>query len=124
VVPSPLLYKGVLYVLKNGGILTAFDRETGRVLKTGRVEGAVGGYSASPVAAEGKIFLASEDGKVAVVRAGKDWGVLAVNDIGENCSATPALSEGEIYLRTDEALYRFGTDDRGLSMPRQIKPAN
>jgi len=121
VVPSPLVYEGVLYVLKNGGILTAFDRETGTVLKTGRVEGALGGYSASPVAAAGNIFLASEDGKVAVVRAGKDWDVLAVNDIGENCYATPALSEGEIYLRTDEALYRFGNDVRGLSVPRQTK---
>jgi outer membrane protein assembly factor BamB len=124
VIPSPLLYKGVLYVLRNGGILTAFDRETGMVLKTGRLEGAVGGYSASPVAAEGKLFLASEDGKVAVVRAGKDWNVLAVNDIGENCYATLALSEGEIYLRTDEALYRFDTVDRGLSVPRHTKRVN
>lgn len=124
VIPSPLLYKGMLYVLRNGGILTALDPETGMVLKTGRVEGAVGGYSASPVAAEGKIFLANEDGKMAVVRAGKDWNVLAVNDIGENCYATPALSEGEIYLRTDEALYRFGTHDRGLSVPRQTKAVN
>ena len=124
VIPSPLLYKGVLYVLRNGGILTAFDRETGMVLKTGRLEGAVGGYSASPVAAEGKLFLASEDGKVAVVRAGKDWNVLAVNDIGENCYATLALSEGEIYLRTDEALYRFDTVERGLSVPRQTKRVN
>jgi outer membrane protein assembly factor BamB len=123
-IPSPLLYKGVLYVLKNGGILTALDQETGMALKTGRVEGAVGGYSASSVAAEGKLFLASEDGKVAVVRAGKDWNVLAVNDIGENCYATPALSEGEIYLRTDEALYRFGNADQGLSVPQQTKRLN
>lgn len=86
--------------------------------------GAVGGYFASPVAAEGKLFLASEDGKVAVVRAGKDWNVLAVNDVGENCYATPALSEREIYLRTDEALYRFDTVDRGLSVPRQTKRVN
>jgi len=114
----------VLYVLKNGGILTSLDRETGTVLKTGRVEGAVGGYSASPVAAEGKLFLTSEDGKVAVVGAGKDWKILAVNDIGENCFATPALSEGEIYLRTDEALYRFDTAHRGLSVPQQTKRVN
>ena len=124
VIPSPLLYKSVLYVVRNGGILTALDRETGKVIKTGRLEEAVGGYSASPVAAEGQIFLASEDGKVAVVRAGRDWNVLAVNDIGENCYATPALSEGQIYLRTDEALYRFGTHDRGLSVPRQTKAVN
>jgi outer membrane protein assembly factor BamB len=108
VIPSPLLYDGVLYVVKNGGILTSFDPETGAVLKTGRVQGAVGGYSASPVAAEGKLFLASEDGKVAVVRAGREWDVITVNDLGESCHATPALSEGHIYLRTGEALYCFG----------------
>ncbi len=124
VIPSPLLYKGMLYVVRNGGILTALEEETGKVLKTGRLEGAVGGYSASPVAAEDKLFLASEDGKVTVVRAGKDWNVLAVNDIGESCYATPALSKGEIYLRTDEALYCFDTADEGLSLPRQIKRVN
>ena len=109
VVPSPLLYQGVLYVVKNGGILTAFDPQTGAVLKAGRVEGAIGGYSASPVAAEGKIFLASEDGELAVLRAGREWEVLRINDLGEGCYATPALSEGRIYLRTNQALYCFGT---------------
>ena len=107
VVPSPLLYDGVLYVVKNGGILSAFDAATGAVAKTARIPGAVGGYSASPVAADGKVFLASEDGKVSVLGAGRDWDVLAVNDLGEACYATPALSRGEIYLRTAEALYCF-----------------
>jgi len=107
VVPSPLLYNGVLYIIRNGGILTSFDPETGAVAKTGRVAGAVGAYSASPVAADGKVFLASEDGKVAVLRPGREWDVLAVNDLGEACYATPALSGGSIYLRTSEALYRF-----------------
>ncbi len=116
VVPSPLLYDGVLYVLKNGGILTALDPETGKVAKTDRVQGAVGGYFASPVAADGKLYLASEDGKVAVLRAGRDWDVLRVNDLGEDCHATPALSDGNIYLRTSEALYCFG-DSRPLRPP-------
>ena len=108
VIPSPLFYADVLYVLRNGGILTSFDPKTGSVVKTGRVSGAIGGYSASPVAAAGKIFLASEDGKVAVLRAERNWDVIAVNDLGEACYATPALSQGNIYLRTDAALYRFG----------------
>jgi outer membrane protein assembly factor BamB len=111
VVPSPLLYGGVLYIVRNGGILTSFDPETGAVLKAGRVQGALGGYSASPVAAEGKLFLASEDGKVSVVRAGKEWELLTLNDLGENCYGTPALSEGRIYVRTAEALYCFGKRD-------------
>jgi outer membrane protein assembly factor BamB len=108
VIPSPLLYQGVLYVVKNGGILTSFDPETGKELKTGRVRGGPGGYSASPVAAEGKIYLAGEEGKVAVLQAAGDWDVLAVNDVGEGCYATPALSGGQIYVRTADMLYCFG----------------
>ena len=109
VIPSPLLLDGVLYVVKNGGILTSFDAATGKLIKTGRVEGAISGYSSSPVAAEGRIYLAGEDGKVAVLRAGGQWEVIAVNDLGEPMFATPALSEGQIYLRTGGALYRFGS---------------
>jgi outer membrane protein assembly factor BamB len=108
VIPSPLLYDGVLYFVKNGGILTALDPATGSVLKTGRVEGALGGYSASPVAADGKVFLVNEEGKIAVLRAGRDWDVLAVNDLGEGSFATPALSKGRVYMRTDQSLYCFG----------------
>jgi outer membrane protein assembly factor BamB len=77
--------------------------------KTGRVRGALGGYSASPVAAEGRIFVLSEEGKLAVLRAGRDWEVLAVNDLGEGAFATPALAAGRIYVRTDEALYCFAS---------------
>jgi outer membrane protein assembly factor BamB len=112
VIPSPLLYEGVLYVVRNGGILTAFDAQTGSVLKAARIEGAIGGYSASPVAAEGKLFLANEDGKVAIVRAGADWKLLAVEDLGEGCYATPALSMGHVFLRTSEALYCFAAKRR------------
>lgn len=107
VIPTPLVYQGVLYFVKNGGILTSLDAKTGAVLKTARVPGALGGYSSSPVAADGKIFLASEDGNVAVVRAGRDWEVISVNNIGESCYATPALADGDLYVRTDEALYKF-----------------
>jgi outer membrane protein assembly factor BamB len=108
VVPSPLYYQGVLYVLKNGGLLTAFDPKTGKVEKASRVAGALGGYSSSPVAAEGKIFIASEEGKVTVLKAGVDWEVMQISDLEEGCYATPALANGSIYLRTNDALYRFG----------------
>jgi outer membrane protein assembly factor BamB len=112
VVPSPLLYEGVLYLIRNGGILTTFGPETGEVLKTERIAGALGGYWASPVAAEGKVFLPSEEGKVVVLRAGRDSEVLAINDLGEACWATPALSGGKIYQRTSAALYCFGNAPR------------
>ena len=109
VIPSPLLYDGVLYVIKNGGILTAFNPANGEVFKTGRVNGALGGYSASPIAAEGRIFVLNEEGKLAVLRAGRDWELLTVNDLGEGAYATPALSAGRIYVRTDAALYCFAS---------------
>jgi outer membrane protein assembly factor BamB len=106
VIPSPLLYQGVLYVVRNGGILLTLDGATGEILKEARIPGALGGYSSSPVAADGKVYLANEDGQLAVLRAGRDWEVLAVNDLDEPCFATPALSQGQIYLRTGQALYR------------------
>ena len=92
-----LLDGGVLYSVRNGGILSAFDAKTGELEKTGRIEGALGGYSASPVLAEGRIYFASEEGKVAVVRAGREWAVMQVNDFEEGMYATPALSEGKFF---------------------------
>jgi len=109
VVPSPLYYEGILYVLKNGGLLTSFNPKTGDVVKASRIAGAIGGYASSPVAAEGKIIIASEEGKVTVVKAGAEWEVMQINDLDEECYATPALADGSIYLRTHAALYRFGT---------------
>jgi outer membrane protein assembly factor BamB len=108
VIPTLLAYQDVLFLVRNGGILTTHDAATGNLIKTARIEGALGGYSASPVGAEGKVWLASEEGKVSVVRAAGQWEVLAVNDLGEGCYATPALSGGVIYLRTEQALYAFG----------------
>lgn len=107
VIPAPLLYQGIIYVVKNGGILASFDAATGKLTKEGRITGALGGYSSSPVAADGRIYFANEEGKIAVVRAGAEWEVDGVYDLGEPNFATPALSKGQIYVRTDEALYRF-----------------
>ena len=109
VIPSTLAYQDVLYVVRNGGILTTHEAATGNVIKSARIAGALGGYSSSPVAADGKVWLGSEEGKVAVLRAGGDWEVLAVNDLAEGIYATPALSDGVIYVRTEEALYAFSS---------------
>lgn len=108
IVPSLLAYQGMLYVMRNGGILTTHDAATGEIVKAARVGSALGGYSASPVAAEGHVFVASEEGKVSVVKAGGQWEVEKVNDLGEGIFATPALSKGVIYIRTESALYAFG----------------
>lgn len=108
VIPSLLDYGGALWVARNGGILTTHEPSTGEVVKAARMAGAPGGYSSSPVGAEGRVYLGSEEGKVVVLRARPDWEVIQVNDLGEGVYATPALSGGVIYLRTEEALYAFG----------------
>ncbi len=106
-VPSPILYQGIFYVLKEGGILTALDPATGEILKQGRLTGALDKYFASPVAAGGKLYMASEAGHVAVVKSGRDWELLAVHDLGEPIFATPPPDEGRLYVRTRGALYCF-----------------
>ncbi len=107
VVPSPLALDGLIYTIKNGGILTTLAVETGAVVKMGRVGNAPASYSASPVATGGRIYLANEDGIVFVLKSGKDWAVIASNDLGEPIYATPALSEGRIYVRGQKSLFSF-----------------
>jgi outer membrane protein assembly factor BamB len=105
--PSPLYYNGVVYLMKEGGILTALDAETGQMTKQGRLPGALDFYYSSPVAADGKIYAVSQGGHLSVVKAGRDWEVLARNDMDDECFATPAVADGRIYVRTVSALYCF-----------------
>ncbi len=107
-VPSPLLYKGVLYLIKDGGILTALSPESGEVLKQARLPGALGRYWASPVAASGRVYVASEAGVLSVLQAGAEWTVVSQNDLGEEVFATPAIGPQRLYVRTRESLYCFG----------------
>ncbi len=109
VVPSPLVLDGLVYTIRNGGILTTLSAETGAVVKMARVGSAPSSYSASPVVAEGRIYLANEDGAIVVLHAGKDWQVAATNEIGEPLYATPALSQGRIYVRGAKSLFAFGS---------------
>lgn len=108
VISSPLLYEGLVYTLKDGGILTAFDAETGKVVKQGRVKGAVDKYYSSPIAAGGRIYLVSEGGTASVVEPGPDWTLLSSTELGESCYATPAVAGDTLYLRTAGHLYAFG----------------
>jgi outer membrane protein assembly factor BamB len=107
-VPSTLLYEGVLFMVNDSGILTAFDPATGEVTRRGRLAGAIDKYFASPVGADGKVWLVSQDGTMSVVTAARQWEVLAVSALGEEVFATPALAEGRLFVRTTEALYCFG----------------
>ena len=109
--PSPLLYQNVLYMVNDGGIVTTFKPDSGEVIAQGRLKDAIDKYYASPVAADGKIYIASEQGKVAVLKPDGSLDTIAVNDLGESCYATPAIGkEGRIYLRTVNTMYCFGTD--------------
>ena len=106
-IPAPLLYRDVYYMVRTGGIVTSLDPQTGLLLKQGRSPDALGEYYASPIAADDKVFLASAEGKVTVLQAAPEWQVLSVNDLAEEIHATPALSEGRLYVRTRSALYSF-----------------
>ena len=107
-VPSTLLYKGVLYMINDSGILLSFDPATGNVIKQGRLHGAIDKYFSSPVAADDKVFLIGQGGQVSVLKAAGDWEVLAVNELDDECFATPAIADGRLYIRTRSALYAFG----------------
>lgn len=109
--PSPLVYQGVLYLIKDGGILTALDPKSGKILKQGRLPGALDTYYASPVGAAGKVYLTSQQGKVTVLKAGAEWEVLASIDMEEDTFATPAIVDNKIYLRTRNTLYCFAGKD-------------
>ena len=104
---SPLLYRGLLYLVKNGGLLATVDPESGEILRQDRITGVEGNFFASPVAADGKLFILNESGKLAVLQAGRDWHVLAVNDLAENCYTTPAIIDGVIVVRSEGVLWAF-----------------
>ncbi len=107
-VPSTLLYQGALFMVNDSGILISFDPATGNVIKQGRLKGAIDKYFASPIAADGKVWLVSQDGTVSVVKAQGEWEVVAVNSLGDECFATPAAADGKLYIRTQSMLYCFG----------------
>jgi outer membrane protein assembly factor BamB len=106
-VPSTLLYQGSLFMVNDSGILISFDPATGNVIKQGRLKGAIDKYFASPVGADGKVYLVSQDGTVSVVKAAGEWDVLAVNTLGDEVFATPAIDDGKLYVRTKSTLYCF-----------------
>jgi outer membrane protein assembly factor BamB len=108
-VASPLFYDNVLYLLKDGGLLTGMDPDNGEILWRERVTDTGSRYFASPVAADGKIFLAGEDGKVSVIKAGRAFARLGLNDLGEHCYATPAIAGRCLLIRTTHTLWAFGT---------------
>jgi outer membrane protein assembly factor BamB len=106
--PTPLVYDGILYVLNNNGVFDAYDVETGQEVYRQRLPNVGSGFSASPVAADGRIYLSNEDGEMLVIAAGREFKQIAVNSMGELLMATPALSEGVMYVRSANGLFAIG----------------
>src|SRR5207244_2609995 len=91
--PTPIVYRGHFYVLSNDGIFACYESTTGKQIYRQRLPGK-GAYTASPVAADGRLFVTSEEGGVRVLKAGPKFVLLAENSLGESCLATPAISDG------------------------------
>ena len=110
-VPSPILYGDLLYTINDmQSIVSAFDARSGTNLWQGRLGVATReGFSASPVAVDGKVFFTNDEGETFVLRAGKTFDLLHVNRIGERTLASPALVDGRWYVRTAQNLYAIGT---------------
>jgi len=105
-VSTPLLANGILWMVKDGGIVTKLDAASGRLLQEERVPG-IGNYFASPVAGDGKVYFAGEQGVVSVVAGAAEWQVLSSHEFHERIYATPAIDRGRIFIRSEQALYCF-----------------
>ena len=106
--PTPLTYQGILYVIANNGVFDAYDLKTGTEIYRQRLSPIGSGFSASPVAADGRIYLSNEDGDVIVVAAGREFRQIATYPMGELLMATPALSQGVMYVRSASSLFAIG----------------
>ena len=107
--PTPLAYQGILYSLNNDGIFDAYEVETGKEIYRQRLDPVGNGFSASPIAADNRLYLSNEDGEVLVVAAGRRFRLIATNTMGEPLMATPALSDGVMYVRSSSTLFAIGS---------------
>jgi outer membrane protein assembly factor BamB len=106
-IPTPIFYDGILYTLANEGVLSAYDGKTGERIYRARVGGG-GSFAASPIAADGKLYFANEDGDVIVARAGRKYEELGKSSMKEVIMSTPAISDGVLVVRTLGHLYGVG----------------
>lgn len=106
-ISSPIVYRGQLYTLNNNGILTAYDATSGERLYRARVGGG-GAFSSSPVASDGRLYMASEDGDVFVVQAGRQYVELGKNPMGQVIMASPAIANGLLIIRTLSHVWAIG----------------
>lgn len=100
--PTPIIYGDLFYTCADNGVLSAYDAKTGALVYQERLPST---FSASPVAADGKLYLASQDGDVFVVKAGRKFELLATNPMGQPLMATPAISDGMLIVRGENTIY-------------------
>jgi outer membrane protein assembly factor BamB len=105
--PTPIAYGDHFYTCANDGRLTAYDAKTGERVYRQRVK--AGTHTASPIAADGKLYFTTEEGAVVVARAGAKYEELARNEMDEICMSTPAISDGVLIVRTLKHVYGLGT---------------
>jgi outer membrane protein assembly factor BamB len=110
--PTPIVYDGHLYVLKNQGILSCYDLRSGELRYEQRLPEVTSGFSASPVAADGKLYLPSEDGEILVVKAGPSFALVGRNPMGQPLMATPAISGRLLLVRGEHELVAIGSPAR------------
>ena len=106
--PTPIIYGGRLYVLQNNGRFESYELDSGDLVYRESLGHGGGGFSGSPVAADGRIFLPSEDGDIFVIESGPDFVVVNKNSMGERLMSTPAISEGMLYVRAEHHLFAVG----------------
>jgi outer membrane protein assembly factor BamB len=106
-VPSPLSYKGHVYLVKDGGLVSCFDAASGEPVYLQERLGSAGSYYSSPVAADNRIYMASVDGKITVIRSGANPEVIGRSDLAERLVTTPAIVGRSLFIRTATHLWRF-----------------
>jgi outer membrane protein assembly factor BamB len=109
-IPSPLLYDNLIYMVRNGGLLVAVDATNGKLLHRERLN-APGQYSASPVGANGHVYLCSNRGVITIVKMNKEFKITHQHDLKDPVFVTPAIDKNTLYVRTEKALWAFRTND-------------
>ncbi len=105
---TPLVYRGLVYIVRFNGVLNVYDAKTGEKKFQERLGGGTSAFTASPVASDGKVYLANEDGKVFVIKAAPAYELISLNNMGSSVLATPAISEGRLLFRTQQELISIG----------------
>ncbi len=118
---TPLAYRGLLYAVRDIGVLHVYDLDSGQRIYSERTGST---HAASPVASDGKIYITGETGEILVVKAGRAFEVLGRNDMGEPCMATPAIAGGTLFVRTRGHLYAIGAEASPPPPPRTAPPAS